>query len=78
MDRNESKLLLDMNALVQGTLRQSTQWLWVEHPTFQLRGRNSATELSFLVYCLSNVSSLVLLRIGLQVSLLRLTFNTLY
>jgi len=29
--------VVEMNALAQGTLRQFTQWLWIE-PTFQLRG----------------------------------------
>ena len=39
-----------MNALAQGTLRPFTQELWVEHPTFQLRGRHSVTELFALWY----------------------------
>jgi len=60
MDRNGSKLLLDMKALAQGTLRRSTQWLWVEHPTFQLRGRNSARAviLSLLPFKCFLISSL--------------------
>jgi len=39
-----------VNALAQGTLRPFTQELWVEHPTFQLRGRHSVTELFALWY----------------------------
>jgi len=34
-----------MNPLSQGTLRQYTQWLWIEHPTFQLGGGHLITEL---------------------------------
>ena len=34
-----------MNALAQGALRQFTQWLWIEHPTFQLGGGHFTTEL---------------------------------
>ena len=45
---------IDVNALAQGALRQFTQWLWMDHPTFQLRGRHLSTELlppqSRLVY----------------------------
>jgi len=29
---------VEVNALAQGALRQFTQWLWIEHPTFQLGG----------------------------------------
>jgi len=36
---------VQVNALAQGTLRQFTQWLWIEHPTFWLRGRHFTTEL---------------------------------
>ena len=32
-----------MNSLAQGVLWWFTQWLWVEHPTFQLRSRYSTT-----------------------------------
>jgi len=35
----------EVNALAQGALRQFTQWLWIEHPTFQLGGGNLTTEL---------------------------------
>ena len=40
---------VEVNALVQGALRQFTQWhfqLRIEHSTFQLRGGQSTTELS--------------------------------
>ena len=30
----------DVNALVQGALQQFTQWPWIEHSTFQWRGRH--------------------------------------
>jgi len=36
---------VEVNALAQGTLRQFTQWLWIEHPTFQLRGGHFTVEL---------------------------------
>jgi len=29
----------------QGALRQVTQWWWFEHPTFQIRGGHSITEI---------------------------------
>jgi len=29
---------VQVNALTQGALRQFTQWLWIEQPTFQLGG----------------------------------------
>jgi len=29
---------VEVNALAQGALLQFTQWLWIEHPTFQLGG----------------------------------------
>jgi len=29
---------VEVNALSQAALRQFTQWLWIEHPTFQLGG----------------------------------------
>ena len=35
----------EVNALAQGVLQQFTQWPWIEHPTFQLRGGSSTTEL---------------------------------
>ena len=34
-----------MNALAQGAIRQFTQWLWIEHPTFQFRGGHFTAEL---------------------------------
>ena len=34
-----------VNTLAQGVLRQFTQWTWIEHPTFQLRGGHFTTEL---------------------------------
>jgi len=34
-----------VNTLAQGVLRQFTQWPWIEHPTFQLRGGHFANEL---------------------------------
>ena len=36
---------IEVNALAQGTLRQFTKWLWIEHPTFQLGGGHFTTEL---------------------------------
>jgi len=27
---------VEVNALAQGVLRRVTQWLWIEHPTWQL------------------------------------------
>jgi len=36
---------VEVNALAQGVLRQFTQWLWIEHPTFQLGGGPFTTEL---------------------------------
>jgi len=43
-----------MNALAHGGLRQFPQWLWIEHPTFQLRGFVFTIELlssSIFTYC---------------------------
>jgi len=37
---------VEVNALTQGALRRCTQWPWIEHPPFQLRGGPSTTELS--------------------------------
>jgi len=34
-----------MKAFAQGALRKFTQWLWIEHPTFQLGGGHFTTEL---------------------------------
>ena len=34
-----------VNTLAQGVLRLFTQWPWIEHPTFQLRGGHFTTEL---------------------------------
>jgi len=36
---------VEVNVLTQEALRQFTQWLWIENPTFQLRGGYFATEL---------------------------------
>jgi len=36
---------VEVNALVQGALRQFTQWLWIDHSTFQLTGGRFATDL---------------------------------
>ena len=36
---------VEVNTLAQGALRQFTQWLWIEHLTFQLRGGHFTTEL---------------------------------
>jgi len=36
---------VEVNALAQRALQQFAQWLWIEHPTFQLRGRHSTNEL---------------------------------
>ena len=36
---------IEVNALAQGALRQFTQWLWIEHPTFQLGDGHFTTEL---------------------------------
>ena len=35
----------EVNALALGALRQFTQWLWIEHPTFQSGGGHFTTEL---------------------------------
>ena len=35
-----------MSAVAQGALRKFTQWPWIEHPTFQSRGRHTISELS--------------------------------
>jgi len=35
---------VEVSALAYGALRQFTQWLWIEHPTFQLRGGHFTTE----------------------------------
>jgi len=37
---------VEVNALAQGALRQFTQWLWIEHPTFQLGGGRCDVEKS--------------------------------
>jgi len=37
--------VVEVNALAQGALRQFTQWLRIEHPTFQLIGGRFTTEL---------------------------------
>jgi len=46
---------VEVNAHAQGALRQFTQWLWIEHPTFRLRGGHFITELLpprlFIVAC---------------------------
>jgi len=36
---------VEVNALVQGALRRVTQWSWIEHANFQLRGGLSSIEL---------------------------------
>jgi len=36
---------VEVNALIQGSLRQFTQWQWIEHPTLLLRGGHCTTEL---------------------------------
>jgi len=36
---------VEVNALPQGVLHQFTQWVFIEHPTFQLRGGHFTTEL---------------------------------
>jgi len=41
----EADTLSLRNALAQGALRQSTQWLWIDHSTFQLGGGHFITEL---------------------------------
>jgi len=38
-----------VNVLAQGALRRFTQGQWMEHPTFQLRGGHSTTELIAVV-----------------------------
>jgi len=52
-----------VNTLAQGVLRQFTQWPWIDHPTFQLRGGHFATELSlfltYLIICLFPYTSLL-------------------
>ena len=43
-----------MNSLAHGRLRQLSQWLWIEHPTFQLRCGVFTIELlpsSIFTYC---------------------------
>jgi len=46
---------VDLSTLAQGAQRQFSQWLWFEHPTFQLRGGYFTTELLSLreihMYC---------------------------
>jgi len=37
--------VVEVNAIAQGALQQFTQWLWIEHPTFQLGGGHITTEL---------------------------------
>jgi len=45
---------VEVNALVQEAVRQFTQWLWIEHPTFQLGGGHLTIELlPPLSYCRS-------------------------
>jgi len=34
---------VEVNDLYQEALQRFTQWPWIEHPTFQLRGRHSTT-----------------------------------
>ena len=36
---------VEVNALAQEALRRFTQWLWIEHRTFRLRGGHITTEL---------------------------------
>jgi len=36
---------VEANVLAQGALRQLNQWLWIEHPAFQLRSGHFTTEL---------------------------------
>jgi len=36
---------VEVNALAQGALRQFTQWLWIDHSTFQLGGGHFTIEL---------------------------------
>jgi len=43
--RPKAWIMVEVNALAQGALRQFTQWPWIEHPTFQLRGGHFTTEL---------------------------------
>ena len=45
---------VEVNALAQGAIRQFTQWLWIEHPTFQLGGGDLTTELLPLTYQFTN------------------------
>jgi len=42
---------VEVNALALGALRPVTQWPWVEHPTFQLSGGHSTTELVIYFSC---------------------------
>ena len=35
---NPAPEAVEVNALAQGALRQFTQWSWVEHSTFHVRG----------------------------------------
>jgi len=41
---------VEVNALSQGALRSCTQWPWIKHPTFQLRGQQFSTEPSPPLY----------------------------
>jgi len=34
-----------LKGVAQGALRRVTQWPWIEHPTFQLRGGHSTTDI---------------------------------
>ena len=36
---------VEVNIFAQGALQQFTQWLWIEHPTFELGSRHFTTEL---------------------------------
>ena len=48
---------VEVNALAQGALRRFTQWWWIEHPTFQLRGGHFTTELMVLWHSYSGFSN---------------------
>jgi len=37
--------MLQCDAFPEGALSRVNQWLWIKHPTFELRGRHSTTEL---------------------------------
>ena len=48
-----------VNAFAQGALRQFTQWLRIEHPTFQLDGRSTTELIAAQRYDLSSILEMI-------------------